>query len=291
MNRRHFATALAATPFAPFAAQAAVPPLPVRKSPKPVIAFKSACPHPNGLQATAEGLWMIDQGDGSKAYLVSYEDGRVLRSFETETEKSSGITHDGSTLWIGSTYSREIVRVDAMTGKTLERHFTPGAGVIYNMVDDPAGRSSPLVKKMPKPAAPPAQAAAKPATVGGFQAGQVLGGSAPGTGAHGQEWRDGHLWIAVPPSREVYRIDPKTWTVQLKFPTAANRPHGIGWEGKYLWVTDSNLNAFFKHDPETGKMVERIQLADDDPLPHGMSIRDGVLWYCDDVGVVCKFKL
>ena len=41
----------------------------------------------------------------------------------------------------------------------------------------------------------------------------------------------------------VYRIDPKTWVVEMKFPTAGNRPHGLGWEGKYLWAADSNLNA------------------------------------------------
>src|SRR5260370_29416448 len=69
------------------------------------------------------------------------------------------------------------------------------------------------------------------------------------------------------------------------------RPHGIGWEGKYLWCADSNLNAFFKHDPETGEIVEKIQLADSDPLPHGMSIWEGTMWYCDDVGVVCRLKM
>ena len=114
---------------------------------------------------------------------------------------------------------------------------------------------------------------------------------AAGTGAHGQEWRDGYLWFAAPPAREVYRIDPKTWVVQNKFPTAGNRPHGIAWEGRYLWVTDSNLNAFFKHDAETGEMVEKIQLSASDPLPHGMTIHQGYLWYCDDVGVVCRLKL
>ena len=50
--------------------------------------------------------------------------------------------------------------------------------------------------------------------------GKVLGGAAPGTGAHGQEWRDGKLWLTVPPSREVYRIDTKNWVVETKFPTA-----------------------------------------------------------------------
>ncbi len=261
--------------------------LPVRKVSKPAIVFKSPSPHPNGLQATAEGLWVIDQSDGARASLVSYDTGKVIREFDTESDRPSGITFDGKSLWIGSTYSREIVQVDAVTGKTISRHFTPGAGVIYNMKGDPAGRSSPLAKAAAKPVVP----VAKPAVVGGFQAGDTLGSKAPGTGAHGQEWRDGFLWMAVPPAREVYQVDPKTWVVQRKFGTAANRPHGIGWEGRYLWVTDSNLNAFFKHDPETGAMVERIQLADDDPLPHGMTIREGWLWYCDDVGVVCKLKL
>ncbi|NDJ10622.1 MAG: hypothetical protein EBY17_05450 [Acidobacteriia bacterium] len=263
--------------------------LPVRKAGKPTIVFKSPSPHPNGLQATAEGLWIIDQSEGARASLVSYDTGKVIREFDTESDRPSGITFDGQSLWIGSTYSREIVQVDAKTGKALSRHFTPGAGVIYNMKGDPAGRSSPLAKPAPKPAPQPTP---KPAAqVGGFQAGDTLGSKAPGTGAHGQEWRDGFLWMAVPPSREVYQLDPKTWVVQRKFPTAGNRPHGIGWEGKYLWVADSNLNAFFKHDPDTGAMLEKLQLADNDPLPHGMTIREGWLWYCDDVGVVCKLKL
>jgi outer membrane protein assembly factor BamB len=267
MERRHF---LALAAVAPALA------VPTRKIQKVEIAFKSAVPHPNGLQATPEGLWMIDQDAGNRAALVSYSDGAVIRQFETETDRSSGITCDGDTLWIGSTYSRETVRVSAKDGKTIERHFTPGAGVIYRMAGDPPARSSPLAKSRPQTAAAPPK---EPAS------------TTPGTGAHGQEWRNGKLWFTVPPSREVYRIDPKTWTVEAKFPVAGNRPHGIGWEGRYLWVTDSNWNAFFKHDPDTGAIVEKIQLADSDPLPHGMTIWQGHLWYCDDVGVVCRFKL
>lgn len=287
MNRRTFLAAAAAVPVA-----RAVPldlnRIPVRKVGKVEIVFKSPGddPKPNGLQATKDGLWIIDQGKGNRAYLVSYK-GDVQRSFDTETDRSSGITFDGETLWIGSTYNREIVRADANTGKALERHFTPGAGVIYKMVGDPAARSSPLAKRDPqRPKGPP-----KSGQVGGFQAGYVQGAMAPGTGAHGQEWRDGKLWMVVPPARTAYCLDPKTWVVQTKFPVAGNRPHGIGWEGKYLWIADSNLNAFFKHDTETGEMVEKIQLADSDPLPHGMTIWENNMWYCDDVGVICRFKL
>lgn len=253
--------------------------LAARKTAKVEIAFKSPGSHPNGLQATEAGLWIMDQGDGSLVSLVRYEDGKVLRSFNTEADRASGITFDGEALWLASTYNRLLLRVDATTGKTMLKRYTPGAGPIYHMTGDPPPRRSPLAPKADAPAAPSPGVVPDPP-----------GGTA-GTGAHGLEWRDGKLWVAVPPSRTVFRINPETWTVEQKFATAANRPHGIGWEGKYLWVTDSNLNAFFKHDPTTGEMLEKIQLAATDPLPHGMTMWRGVLWYCDDVGVVCRLNL
>ncbi len=274
MQLRHFCALAAAVPVAASAAPVKLDRIPLRKVGKVEIVFSSPGPQPNGLQATKAGLWIIDQGAGNRAHLVDYKQGAVIRGFETETESSSGITHDGQSLWIGSTYSREIVRCDDKTGKAIERHFTPGAGVIYQMAGDAPARSSPVPQsqRQPRPARPPKPDA--PKRVSGFQMG-AADSRAPGSGAHGQEWRDGKLGFCVPPSREVYCIDPKTWVVETKFPLAGNRPHGIGWEGQYLWVTDSNFNAFFKHDVETGAMVEKIQLADNDPLPHGMTIWDG----------------
>jgi len=202
----------------------------------------------------------------------------VLRSFLTEADRASGITHDGQALWLAPTYNRELIRTDGKTGKAISKHFTPGSGVIYKMTGDPAGRSSPLAHTVAHAPTPPALKPSTPLNT-------------VGTGTHGLEWRDGKLWVAVPPSRTAYRIDPNSWTVEKKFGTTANRPHGIGWEGKYLWIIDSNMNGFFKHDTGTGAVVEQIILGDNDPLPHGMTIWNGVLWYCDDIGIVCRFKL
>jgi hypothetical protein len=231
----------------------------------------------------------------------------VIKGFETETFASSGITFDGEALWVGSTYSREEVKVDANTGKAISRRFTPGAGVIYSLVGDAPQRSSPVAQqyRQNRPAAEGRGAGRGQGRGEGRGATNAYGMSvvagggiqpqnmAPrdGTGAHGQEWRDGKLWIVVPPSRMVYRINPENWLVENQWPVVGNRPHGIAWEGRYLWVTDSNLNAFHKHDPDTGQVLEKIQLADNDPLPLGMSIWDGHMWYCDDVGIVCRFKL
>lgn len=55
-----------------------------------------------------------------------------------------------------------------------------------------------------------------------------------------------------------------------------------------LWCVDSNLNAMFRHDTRTGSWDQRIQLSDRDPLPRGMTISEDTVWYCDDVGVVCR---
>src|SRR4051812_12050549 len=87
--------------------------------------FDAPGPQPNGMQATAEGLWILDQRT-NQAQLVSWE-GRVLRTLETDSDRGSGITDDGTALWIASTYSREILRVDRDTGATLATYDTPGA--------------------------------------------------------------------------------------------------------------------------------------------------------------------
>ena len=110
---------------------------------------------PTGCRPRAEGLWIIDQGPGSRAYLVRYGDGQVIRSFDTDTVRPSGITFDGQALWIGSTFSYENVRCDATTGAVLERRPTPGC-TTYQMADDPAPRRSPLARPAAAASAPPA---------------------------------------------------------------------------------------------------------------------------------------
>jgi sugar lactone lactonase YvrE len=51
----------------------------------------------------------------------------------------------------------------------------------------------------------------------------------------------------------IYRMDPKTWTVEHMFPTVGFRPNGIGIEtpdAKFLWESDTNMGAFFKRDDD-----------------------------------------
>lgn len=210
-------------------------------------AFSTPGAAPNGLQATGDGLWILDQATNRVA-LVHFDDGRVIRQFSTETDRGSGITFDGEALWIASTYNRLLVRVDAQNGRTLKKLPSPGSG---------------LVKWGPRDTHP------QP------------------TGAHGLEWRRGELWVAVPPAVRVYLLNPADGTEQHSFPAPGVRPHGIGWDPDgSLWVTESIYRSFFKMDPATGRILAQLMLPAEDPIrdgivlqPHGMTVWNGDIWF------------
>ena len=89
--------------------------------------FMHPGPQPNGLQATKDGLWVIDQGD-NHLYKLNYETGEILEKCATETLYSSGVTLGGGNIWISSTYSAEIFQCN-FDGTTLAKYDTPGKGI------------------------------------------------------------------------------------------------------------------------------------------------------------------
>jgi len=322
MKRREFLGVAAAAAAAPLAwpriaegvSKAELDSLKRRPVGKVEVVYKSPHAHPNGLQATPKGLWVQDQSTDNWMTLINYADGKVLHEIQPDIRAASGVTVDeNNVMWVSSTYNCMHVSCSPDTGKTIAKYWTPGAGRIYQKAGDPPASRSPLPPAYPPPAPPPGAAApgrgAGTAAGRGANSGPGWSGDASlpygqvplstenglgGTGAHGIENRGGLLYFAVPPARTLYVMDPKTWVVQDAWPLAANRPHGVGWapDGESLWVADSNLWAFFRHDIKTGKMVEKIQLtADKDPVIHGASVHDGYMWYCDDVGYICNFKL
>lgn len=290
MKRRDFFYAAAAAPALVAAATAA----PTRNVKKPEIAYKSPHPTPNGLQATAEGLWVIDQGKENWVSLISFADGKLIREFQVPgLAGASGLTVDPEgVMWINDTHNSLIVTCDSKTGKILGKYWCPGAGRVYPLAGDPAPSRSPLTSPFPAPA-PTANAGGRGRGRGGVP-GQLSIDAATGLsgeGGQGMEFRDGLLYYACLPSRRAYVLDPKTWRVQAMWNLPGNRAHGVGWEGDSLWISDSNWRAFFRHDRKTGEIVEKIQLTDKDPLIHGVTVHDGYMWYSDDVGFICNFKL
>jgi streptogramin lyase len=268
------------------------------------IAYKSPHTSPNGLQATREGLWVVDDRtvDGNNyVSLLNFADGKAIREFQVPgLSQPSGMTVDSdNNIWINSTHAGLIFRCSSQDGTVLAKYVSPGVGASYRVKGDPPGARSPLPPAYPAASANPAAASGNAGAGRGGGRAALPPGQAPltataaptGEGGQGMEYRDGLLYTAVLPTRRVYVLDPKTWEVQSMWQLAGNRAHGVGWEDDTLWVADTNWRAVFRHDRKTGEIVEKIQLTEKDPLIHGVTVHDGLLWYCDDVGYICNFKL
>ncbi len=321
------------------AQQAPIPPTPESRWPSRPgtveILFTAPGLSGNGMQCTEEGIWTIDVAGSRtttpgrcKVYLSSYS-GKLLRELSPEGTGPSGVgvDEDNKTIWIASTYSREIIRADAKTGETIEKHFTPGAGVIYRRTTDTPPRPDTYGRTVravrgeggsgagdDRPARGGRSDAAGGAAARGQNSGQSTsdglgvgrggavagnpGPPAPGTGAHGIQAQHGKLWVAVPPGRMIYRIDPSTWMVEHMFPTVGYRPHGLGIEtadAGHVWEADTNMGGFFKRDMQTGQVVDAIILPEGSPFPHGASVWKGYIYWVDDIGggmaPVCRTRI
>ncbi len=204
--------------------------------------FKSPGTHPNGLQAAPDGLWCIDQAD-SKVHRLDYESGAVLFEAQTDTVHSSGITVGGGYLWIASTYENKIAQLDLESGATVAKFDSPGSGIIASREDQENPQA---------------------------------------TGAHGLEWRDGKLYVASPPSQMIHVMDVENWKEEYAIRSPGLRVHGLAWsaDGR-LWSADTSAGTVCLLDAQTGRIYDVFRVEAPDEV-HGMTIRDGVLWYCYD---------
>ena len=258
VSRRAFITGVAGTVAATRMARAQEVPAVAKRVEK--LYKVAGSKEPNDLQFVAEGLWVLDQVDQptNKAFLIKPEDGSVIREIQTDALHASGITYGNNALWIGSTKGKhaqdppKTLKVDPYTGKTLKTFITPGSGLY--------GRMS------------------------------AERGDTP-SGAHGLKWLDGKYWMAVPAANKVFLMEPETGEIIRSSPGPGTTPrtHGMAVDNGLLWVINSDDRAIFKLDTRDGRVVSKIQLSKEDPVPHGLDMdRNGVLWYCDaGTGWIC----
>ena len=114
------------------------------------------------------------------------------------------------------------------------------------------------------------------------------------SGAHGLEWIEGKLWVTVPPSATTYQLDPADGRVLKQFPAPGNRPHGVAWDGTLLWVAETSKRTItgYTLDGVAQRVLEMSPGPEEGPDPHGMTLYQGELWYCDAATrAVCTIPL
>jgi hypothetical protein len=190
-------------------------------------------PQPNGLQATEEGVWVIDQED-LNVYLLDWTDGHILKQFPTQTHHSSGITWDGEAIWVASTFTPiELFRY-ATDGTELLRLPTPGAS------ERSGAHGLEWINSTLWVTVPPAATTYQLDPVRGAILRQF---PAPGSRPHGLAWDGELLWVAETNYRTItgYTLDGEARRVLALDPGPAEGPdpHGLTIHRGELWYCDA----------------------------------------------------
>ena len=185
---------------------------------------------PNGLQAAADGMWLMAQsGAGltdNHAYKLSYEDGSVLQKVPTGLDHAGGITVGGGYVWV--TADSDTIQLD-FDGNEVSRRMSPGGrgahGIEWvdehNMwIVDPGAFRVDLID---------------PTTM-------EIKRSVPtpvGKKAHGMALYNGTIWQGVTRKDtgggELYQIDIETGEILHRIDISEPEIHGVAQHDGLIW--------------------------------------------------------
>ena len=203
--------------------------------------FKSPSRMPNGLQWDCNELFVMDQLTDD--VFVLDEMGNVRRIISTDTVNGSGSTLGGGFIWTAS---------NANNGASARPQRTSDYNVANIRKIDPS--TGETIAYFPTP---------------------------DGGGVHGLEWDSGNIWVTLTESRKLVLIDGTTFEIIREFYCNLNVLHGLALDGEGIWCADRAEKTLVKFHRSSGNVMEEIQLPNSGPDPHGLSIKNGTLWYSD----------
>jgi hypothetical protein len=116
-----------------------------------------------------------------------------------------------------------------------------------------------------------------------------LGPANNGGGCHGALYHEGKLWLASLRLRGILRVDAKSWEPEFLIPYTTPRAHGVAWDNGAIWLVTGNDSKGYadsraglaKYDAATGALLETAEFLPGSCDPHGLAMKDGVLYSCD----------
>ena len=277
--------------------------VPTRNSGPVEVIYKAPHGQPNGLaQGPNPGeLWVQDRGTGRQVTLIHAADGSIIREISADAIGPSGITmDDDGVMWTSNTHGVMLVSFDASDGHTIAKYFVPGACRMFEKAGDAPRRVSKL-----KPAYPDESRAMGdnlPHNEGNDTGSNLGPGKVPldtnhfwsATGPAGILAKGNLLIYSCLPARSIFVIDKRNWIVQEVWPAPGARSLGLCWANASrtsFWCAEANLNAVYRLDADTGNILERIQLPEDSPVLHGCQIVGNHMYFTDDMGWICRFRM
>ncbi len=277
--------------------------IPSRPSGPVEVAYKAPHGQPNGLTAGANQgeLWVQDRGIGRQVTLIRVSDGSVIREITAEAIGPSGITlDDDGAMWTSDTHGVMLVALSPKDGRTIAKYFVPGACRMYEKSGDAPFRASQL------PLAYPDEVRAMGDDLKHNEGNDTGAGLGPGrvapdtthfwssTGSAGLIAKGDLLIYSNLSARAIFAVNKKSWKVENVWPTPGSRPLGLCWSGADrtgFWSADANLQTLYHYDLSSGAITESIVLPETPAVLHGCQIVGNTMYFTDDKGWICRFKL
>ena len=225
---------------------------------KVYAAFRAPYSQPNGMQMTDEGLWVADQVTDRCALVETENVNRygktlVLREIDTECSNTSGMTYGDGALWLAAN----------------------GPGAKYRPARKTDFESGATVKVDP-------------------YTGETLGHwpMPEEGGSHGIEfdnYETGTMWVSTKGNTMTQvKIEDRSVLRTLDLPHG--RSHGVVRVEDGIWIAFTSDLVLIKFDVETNEEMDRIDIPESHPAPHGLSAYEGGFIYCDSstgwIGVI-----
>ncbi len=214
--------------------------------------FRAPYGVPNGLQVVEEGLWIVDQITDRVALVEISEPSeygvtRLIRDIPTDSSNTSGLAHGGGSVWLAANGAGTMWRPDRLADASS------GQGEILQV--DPATGAT--LQRFPVPG---------------------------GGGVHGIEYdhyEEGHLWVTTLKDQTLSKVRVFDWSVQHVIPLPYGRAHEVVRVGDGVWVVHTSDRVVVKLDLQDGTELDRVEVPQSEPQPHGLSILGEDLIYCD----------
>ncbi len=216
---------------------------PIRMRKSVEVLFPSPEGHGNGLEATADGLWVGEQ-ISDRAHLLDWNTGKVIESYDTQSSNTSGIAAGGGYLWMaanGPASRRDprphdverggrIVKMDLKSGKHIKNYTTPNGGGLHGLL---RAQDSLWVTQF------------SPNMILRADADLNVGHSFPVPlgRAHGLAWDGQHVWCMFSNDFRVLKFDVASGRVleAIQLNSDDPDPHGMTWHDGYLYYCDAGI--------------------------------------------------
>ena len=200
------------------------------------------------------------------SYNLKAHPGTVVRSFPLPGKFCTGLTFDGSYLWVADYQADMIYKLDPASGNI--RHQIPSPG-FWPMGLAWDGQHLWNVDKKQK-------------KIYKIDSGdgtilEII--DTPSDDPEGLTWYGNTLWVSDARENTIMKIDLSDGTAIKVFDGPARAVNGLTSDGHYLWSSDRYLDEIYMIDPETGEVI--ITIDSPGPYARGMAWDGKYLWNAD----------